>query len=230
MRNKKSIVLTAIAVIVLLSLTVATPVLSVPPPPPPWLDPNLIPKFVAPLLIPPVYEPFFNGTHDIYEISMETGLQQVLPTGYPTTPIWGYNGTIVGGSPWISQPGATFEASRGRPIIVKWINNIATPHLFPVDPSLHWANPNNVVSPPPPVPWVPYPPGYTGAQTNVPTIPHLHGAEVQSTSTATPMPGSPSRGIKVPHTTPLTLQILMLPHSYIPMNSPQRHCGIMITL
>jgi len=188
MKSKTSVVLTTFAVTFLLSLTIAAPVLSVPPPPAPWLDPNLIPKFVEPLLIPPVYQPTLsNSTHDYYEISMETGVQQVLPTGFPTTPIWGYNGTIVGGSPWISQPGATFEASRGRPIVVKWINNIATPHLFPVDPSLHWADPNGLdYHMNPPATWDPYPPGYTLAQTNVPTIPHLHGGEVQSTSDGHP--------------------------------------------
>ncbi|HIH03548.1 MAG TPA: hypothetical protein HA263_06765, partial [Methanoregulaceae archaeon] len=43
-----------------------------------------------------------------------------------------------------------------------------------------WADPNNMgmVMPPFPV----FPPGFAQAQTNVPIIPHVHGAEVQSTS------------------------------------------------
>jgi hypothetical protein len=51
--------------------------------------------------------------------------------------------------------------------------------MFAVDPTLHWANPNNVPSPSPPF-IVPFPPGYPAAQADVPLVTHLHGAEVYS--------------------------------------------------
>lgn len=65
-------------------------------------------------------------------------------------------------------PGATFEATRGIPIKVKWINNLPLSHLFAVDPTLHWANPKGIdhmmamllsktLGAPP------FPPGYNGA-------------------------------------------------------------------
>ena len=44
-------------------------------------------------------------------------------------------------------PSLTIEAQWNRPVRVKWINELVDasgnylPHLLPVDPTLHWANP-----------------------------------------------------------------------------------------
>jgi len=46
-----------------------------------------------------------------------------------------------------NAPSLTIEARWGRPVRVKWINGLKDanggflPHLLPVDPTLHWANP-----------------------------------------------------------------------------------------
>ena len=75
-----------------------------------------------------------------------------------------------------NAPGATFEAVRGIPINVQWVNNLTGPNLLPVDPTLHWADPNNLgMVDPDTVP--PFPPGLPKAQKPVPLVPHLHGGE-----------------------------------------------------
>ena len=86
---------------------------------------------------------------------------------------------------------------------VTWVNAITDNYMFPVDPTLHWANPTNI-----PMATVmdeamnglapPYPPGYNGipytipgtttianpngynAQSPIPLVAHLHGGETQS--------------------------------------------------
>ena len=46
-----------------------------------------------------------------------------------------------------NAPSLTIEAQWNRPVRVKWINDLKDaggnplPHLLPVDPTLHWANP-----------------------------------------------------------------------------------------
>jgi FtsP/CotA-like multicopper oxidase with cupredoxin domain len=97
-----------------------------------------------------------------------------------------------------NSPGPTFEVTRGVPITVSWKNEITTPHMFAVDPTLHWANPNGLVNDntggmpmftcamEPGGICLPYPTGYTDAQRNVPLVTHVHGAEVQSTSDGHP--------------------------------------------
>lgn len=177
---------------------------------PTLLDSSSIPKFVNQLTgPPPVYVPHIikdpqgKGIAFQYTVTMAKQNQQVLPTGYPMTPVWGYGGIAkdaVTGKYLgyvLNSPGPSFEAVRGIPSVVKWVNNIDVPYMFPVDPTLHWANPNNIpmmtaidqaglgLAPP-------YPPGYNGvpisgtnpdgwnAQSPVPLVPHLHGGEVSS--------------------------------------------------
>ena len=36
---------------------------------------------------------------------------------------------------------------RREPIKVRWINDIDVPFILPVDPTLHWANPNKMAMP-----------------------------------------------------------------------------------
>jgi len=183
MKNKitTSILLTTLALAILLSVNFALPVLAVPPAPL-LLDPKVIPKFQNQLTgPPPVYAPTMGNN---YTVDVTEFMQQILPPGWPMTKVWGYGGMIVGGTYFRNAPGATFEAVRNVPINVTWQNKLTGNHLFPVDPTLHWADPNNFGMPG--LPFNPYPPGYSLAQSPVPIIPHLHGGEVHSTSDGHP--------------------------------------------
>jgi spore coat protein A, manganese oxidase len=121
------------------------------------LDPHKVPKFQTPLLIPPVMPKA--GTikrrggknADYYEISVKQFAQQILPAGLPATTVWGYGPVSGAGSkrPLLlhNAPSLTIEARWNRPVRIKWINDLVDtdgrflPHLLPVDPTLHWANP-----------------------------------------------------------------------------------------
>lgn len=160
------------------------------------LDPNSIPKYVNELFIPPVYKPVIvkdpvTGEEISYNytISMTQFRQQILPPIFPMTTVWGYESNVE--DPCTgeihccrSSPGPTFKAVRGIPSNVQWINNITEPNPFAVDPTIHWANPNNMPTPTPP--FLPFPPGYPLAQSPVPLVTHLHGGEVQSDSDGGP--------------------------------------------
>lgn len=156
------------------------------------LDPKKIPKFVTELVIPPVYVPKVVRdplTHKIishnYVVSISQFKQQLLPDSFPKTRVWGYGADTVKSidgetiHSFRNAPGATFEAKRGIPINVQWINDICGRHLLPVDPTLHWADPNGLgMVMPEEVP--PFPPGLKEAQYPVPIVTHLHGGEVHS--------------------------------------------------
>ncbi len=152
------------------------------------MDPGPVPKFVTPLLIPPVMPKAgtFRGSKpgDYYEISMKQISQQILPVGLPPTTVWGYGSVNGAGSrnPVLihNAPSLTIEAQVGRPVRVKWINDLLDengnhlPHLLPVDPTLHWANPPGGEMGRDTRPTFTETPGpYTGP---VPTVPHVHGA------------------------------------------------------
>lgn len=160
------------------------------------LDPKSIPKYENQLFIPPVFKPVIvkdpvtdeDVSHN-YTISMTQFMQQILPPTFPETTVWGYEGTVEEPSTgeifcFHSSPGATFKAVRGIPSKVQWINNITEPNPFAVDPTIHWANPNNIPMPMPP--FSAFPPGYPLAQNPVPLVTHLHGGEVQSDSDGGP--------------------------------------------
>ncbi len=166
------------------------------------LDPRTIPKYVNQLEKPPVYLPHIEKTCEKkcgkrvkklehhYKIDIGETWQQTLPEGYPKTRVWGYGGLIkdpkTGRIKYhISSPGGTFEALRGVPVRVKWVNRIKRKHMFAVDPTLHWANPNGMPMVPP-KPWPLFPPGFPEAQKPVPTVTHLHGGEVPSDSDGHP--------------------------------------------
>ena len=138
--------------------------------------------------------------------------EQILPAGTPLvganpagTKVWGYASdtyNAVTGLPigyFANSPSASFLATTGIPRRVTWVNRITEPQFLPVDPTLMWANPNNMPvgmnALPPPYPL--FPPGFDGtvtatnpngynAQAPVPLVPHLHGAEVQSFSDGGP--------------------------------------------
>lgn len=120
---------------------------------------------------------------DVYTVDISEFKQQILPEGFPVTTVWGYGGLVKDPSGAVkyvkSSPGPTFEAVVGRPVTVRWINKLVDSNMFAVDPTLHWANPNNM-SMDPPIPWPLFPPGFQEAQKPVPIVTHLHGGEVPS--------------------------------------------------
>jgi FtsP/CotA-like multicopper oxidase with cupredoxin domain len=120
------------------------------------LDPTSATKFVTPLLIPPVMpkatriRQTFGKKIDYYEISVRQFAQQILPAGLPATTVWGYGAVKAASKRGLllhNAPSLTIEADWNRPVRVKWINDLKDadgnylPHLLPVDPTLHWANP-----------------------------------------------------------------------------------------
>jgi spore coat protein A len=106
--------------------------------------------------------------------------QLVLPSGmYPPdhtegTWVWAYQ--VDGRAP--SWPGVSVEATRGTPTTVTYVNALPRSSrvqpLLTVDQTIHWADPLNASKPSQP---------YTGP---VPTVVHLHGAEVQSAADGLP--------------------------------------------
>jgi FtsP/CotA-like multicopper oxidase with cupredoxin domain len=154
------------------------------------LDPLGISKYATPLLIPPVMpragmKPMIGGKPgDYYEISVRQFEQQILPAGLPATTVWGY-GAITKeahsrGLLIHNAPSLTIEADWMRPVQVKWINDLKDadgnflPHLLPVDPTLHWANPPGGTDGRDMRPTFESTPGsYTGP---VPLVTHVHGA------------------------------------------------------
>lgn len=155
------------------------------------LDPTAVQKYVDPVTVPGVM-PKTSGPSgiDYYEIALRQFKQQVLPTGFPKTTVWGYGAKSNSAS--FRWPANTIEATVNKPVRVRWINELKDlstgkylPHLFAVDQTLHWANPpmdcadgmamtdcrgDN------PLP-------YKGP---VPMVPHLHGAHVQPDSDGYP--------------------------------------------
>jgi bilirubin oxidase len=146
------------------------------------LDPTSIPKYRSPLVLPPAM-PRTTGrprdSIDYYEIAVRQFSQQILPAGMPQTTVWSYGSVNDPGT--FNYPAFTIEATQGTPVRVKWINGLVDadgrylPHLLPVDPTLHWANPpggqqGRDMRPE----FAKTPTRYTGP---VPLVTHLHGGE-----------------------------------------------------
>ncbi|WP_394829469.1 carbohydrate-binding protein [Pendulispora albinea] len=152
------------------------------------LDPNTIPKFAHELPIPGELAPTFvtSGGRIIrqeFTVSVAQTSVQMLPPGFPDTTVMAYGGNLkIPGSAATefgrTVPGPVMENTRGLPTRVFWRNQITTNHFLPIDPTLHWANPN-FINPPEP-PFNPFPPGYSKALSNVPLVTHNHGLVVLS--------------------------------------------------
>jgi len=150
---------------------------------------------MTPMLIPPVMPRAGTITMpggkpgDYYEISMKQFSQQILPAGFPKTTVWWYGAVKSASTRGLlihNAPSLTIETKWNRPVRVKWINDLKDangnflPHLLPVDPTLHWANPPQGSDPlygsgprdsRPTFTSTPGP--YTGP---VPIVTHLHGS------------------------------------------------------
>jgi FtsP/CotA-like multicopper oxidase with cupredoxin domain len=153
------------------------------------LDPADVPKYATPMLIPPVMPRAGILTlpggkpADYYEISMTQISQQILPASLPPTAVWGYGAVKSASSRGLllhNAPSLTIESKWNRPVRIKWINGLVDangsflPHLLPVDPTLHWANPPGGDAGRDSRPDFASTPGpYSGP---VPIVTHLHGA------------------------------------------------------
>jgi len=163
------------------------------------LDPSTVPKFVNQLTRPATFVPI--GTKfdrsigrnvPLYEVTENIVFQQILPPGFPKTKIYAYGGKVNTAGPGqpqniqtvFSTPGPTFEATANQRIFVHYINNLDGPHMFPVDPTVMAANPNN--APIPTAPFTPFPPGYPQFQSPIVTVAHLHGGVTPSDSDGFP--------------------------------------------
>jgi bilirubin oxidase len=153
------------------------------------LDPTTIAKYVTRLFSLPVLSTVdSSGGLDRYRIAARQFSQQILPAGRPATTVFGYGDPGRPGT--FHYPSHTVEARTGRPVRVQWVNQLVTssnrflPHLFAVDPTLHWANPPGGISGRDTRPEFTSTPGpYRGP---VPMVTHLHGAHTTEESDGYP--------------------------------------------
>jgi len=156
------------------------------------LEPVDVPKFVTELVKPPAMPRKTNKNKDKYKIAVRQFQQQILPaedgggnpTGLPMTTVWSYGsvdypGHVTEGGTF-HYPAFTIEATYGKETQVQWRNELVDgmgnylPHLLPVDPTLHWANPPGGLMGRDTRPTFTTTPGpYTGP---VPMVTHVHGA------------------------------------------------------
>lgn len=101
------------------------------------LDTSALAPFVEPLPIPALAKPAGMQPSPVdaarqvpyYRIAMRQ-FQTKVHRDVPPTTLWGYDA---------SCPGPTFEARRGKPLLVEWANELPHQHLLPVDHTLHGA-------------------------------------------------------------------------------------------
>lgn len=121
------------------------------------------------------------------ELVIAPGRQQVLPTGFPATPIFGVG--VAGEPSTFGWPGPTVVAEQNRSNLITWTNGLVdadgqfVPHLLPIDPTIHWANPAGGVLGRDRRPPSPGTSAYVGP---VPTVMHVHGAHVEADSDGFP--------------------------------------------
>ncbi len=159
------------------------------------LAPGDIGKFVLPLVKPPAMPPSKTlNKKDLYKIAVRQFSQQILSPPLPETTVWSYgsvdnSGTAAEGGTF-NYPAFTIEADWNRNLTVDWRNELVDadgnflPHLLPVDPTLHWANPPGGKSGRDKRPAFDTTPGpYTGP---VPIVTHVHGAHTMEDSDGYP--------------------------------------------
>ncbi|WP_158753496.1 multicopper oxidase domain-containing protein [Dyella sp. S184] len=139
----------------------AMPVLAAPKVP--LINPTSLARFVDPLPVPPIARPAGQRAHPAYPgqtlpyYRMEMrAFSARLHRDLPPTPLWGYDGR---------SPGPTFEAVRGQPLLVEWVNALPTRHFLPIDHNIH---------------------GAERAKPAVRTVTHVHGARVPAGSDGYP--------------------------------------------
>lgn len=127
------------------------------------IDPNLFPKFVDPLPIPPRaavagWRPAPSDPQKkipYYRIPMAETAIKVHRDMKPTK-FWGFAGAV---------PGPTLEARTGEDILVEWVNRLPGQHFLPIDHKIHGAEPDKPA---------------------VRAVVHMHGAKVGADSDGYP--------------------------------------------
>jgi spore coat protein A len=156
------------------------------------LDPTKLNKWADAMPIPGVMQPQKANYYEIGAYQLEQRLHSEL--GVST--VWGYGTSRE----TAGYPGRTIEAVRGTPIQVRWTNNLDdVVHPLPVDPTLHWADPNGMMAEGMRGMDVPkFPPGFPKAQSPVALVTHLHGGEQEPASDGGPVawytPGFSKKG------------------------------------
>jgi FtsP/CotA-like multicopper oxidase with cupredoxin domain len=148
------------------------------------LDPTTVPKFAHDLLVPATWAPtpIVSGGQVIrneYTLAVTQTTAQMLPPGFPASTVIAYRGAIetADGTTTVTvSPGAVFENVVGIPTRLHWQDDIEQPAFLQVDPTLHWANPNNIEEPVPPFQL--FPPGYPLSLFPVAHVTHTHGLVV----------------------------------------------------
>jgi spore coat protein A len=159
------------------------------------LAPGDVDKYVLPLIKPPAMPPSkILNKQDLYKIAVRQFSQRILSPPHPETPVWSYGsvdfpGTVAEGGTF-NYPAFTIEANWNRRVTVDWQNQLVDangnflPHLLPVDPTLHWANPPGGKNGRDTRPTFQTTPGrYTGP---VPIVTHVHGAHTTEESDGYP--------------------------------------------
>jgi spore coat protein A, manganese oxidase len=153
------------------------------------LDATTIPQFATPLyILPAMPASSVTSAVDGYVLAARPFKQQILPKGFPSTPVFGFGSTNSSSS--FHAPAHTIEATVNRDTRVIWANQLVNsaggyvPHVLPVDPTLHWANPGGGTAHRDSEPTFTSTPGpYTGP---VPMVVHMHGAHVYEDSDGYP--------------------------------------------
>ncbi|HSF14510.1 MAG TPA: multicopper oxidase [Vicinamibacteria bacterium] len=152
------------------------------------LAPGDVDKFVLPLVKPPAMPGKFQKRMDQYMIAVRQFKQRILSPRHPKTTVWSYGSVNHPGT--FNYPAFTIEASYNRPVQVVWRNELIDkngnflPHLLPVDPTLHWANPPGGLAGRDRRPTFTTTPGpYRGP---VPIVTHVHGAHTTEDSDGYP--------------------------------------------
>lgn len=161
------------------------------------LSPGAVAKFVLPLVKPPAMPPSLsNKNKNKYKIAVRQFSQRVLSPPWPETVVWSYGSIDNPGT--FNYPAFTIEADWNKTVQVQWRNELVDamgnplPHLLPVDPTLHWANPVGMrdmrPDPTDAAYWAhPYLQGPNGGYTGpVPIITHVHGAHTTEDSDGYP--------------------------------------------
>jgi spore coat protein A len=173
------------------------------------LDPTTIPKYVTPLVIPPVMNN--DGAADSYDIAVREFKQQILPGGiwntlngrkdkFPATTVWSYGpdadptpkgGVAPAANSQFNYPAYTIETSSDMPVDVRWINDLVDEkgkyldHLITIDQTAHWANPPKECKQGPARTDCAGTDG-DGYEGPVPIVTHVHGAHVDGHSDGYP--------------------------------------------
>jgi spore coat protein A, manganese oxidase len=153
------------------------------------LDATTIPQFKTQLyVLPAMPKSGSSASLDSYTIAARPFKQQILPSGFKSTTVFGFG--AVASSSSFHVPAHTVEATVNRQTRVVWANQLVNSagkfvsHILPVDPTLHWANPGGGTKGRDSTPNFKSTPGlYKGP---VPLVVHMHGAHVYDDSDGHP--------------------------------------------